>query len=496
VRFTVSGCEQGRDVEVVEGSRLGDLRGPLSRLTGVTELADPQSVLAIGDLVVADDHLCGQVPFDEGCVLRVGRAGPDAASVALRSAWHLAVLSGPDSGALLAVEGPVTVGRDLTCDLAVDDPRMSRNHVVIRPRRTRLLVRDICSVNGTERRRRTRSGRPRARRLRASWTRPGGYRLRDGDRLALGSTVVEVRSRDRREEHRGASAPLPRPPAPPGPPLSPMALTTWLTPMITGAMLALSMGQRGLLLLALSGPAIAAVPYTSRWRATRASHRQAPSTTATMVSAADVASDVQRRLEDHPQPGPVPAALLRDLVPDGCLAVVGRRDLALGAARSLVLGALASPTASPGVDLRIGHPAEATSDWEWCRWGLIPSGPATVGAADPAPLLVVDPADGAWPGWLAGWWHASVPRSQLMLIAREGAAVPAWCRSSLEVTEQGAVLRLPDGSEHPVPLMCVSRSRAETLARRLAALRDQAPAPRVAMSSELWSYEIAGGSTR
>jgi len=25
---------------------------------------------------------------------------------------------------------------------------------------------------------------------------------------------------------------------------------------------------------------------------------------------------------------------------------------------------------------------------------------------------------------------------------------------------------------------------------------DQAPAPRVAMSSELWSYEVAGGSTR
>lgn len=28
------------------------------------------------------------------------------------------------------------------------------------------------------------------------------------------------------------------------------------------------------------------------------------------------------------------------------------------------------------------------------------------------------------------------------------------------------------------------------------AAADQAPAPRVAMSSELWSYEIAGGSTR
>jgi S-DNA-T family DNA segregation ATPase FtsK/SpoIIIE len=520
-----------RDVDVPEGARLGDLRRSLAVLTGIAEIATPRSPLAVGALAVGEDQLCGQEPLEVGSVLAVGPPRPDPTSTALRAVWHLAVVSGPDAGALLAVEGVVVVGRASTADLRVDDPLVSRQHLSVRPRGDRLQVRDDGSGNGTARQRRDRVHplSPRIARLAGHRRRTGRWhRLRDADRVAIGSTWIEVRrrdgttARDRRASQSGGPGVLApsdtagrsgvRPPTL----TSPTAISTWLTPVVSAAVLALGTGNPRMLLLAATGPVLGLVHLATRPRQARSTRRRprvlrrgvpriprstprtpggAPERSVVVPSPADVVTAAVRLHERHPGAVQVRRLRLTDLSPDACLAVVGPCEQARAVARGLVIAATAPGGADDAPTLVVGHPSEAAPQWAWCRWigvhepwvhqqesdvpGPRYGAPSAV-AVDRFPhlaeLLVIDSTGVRLPAWVSARWRDARAGSQLILVTDRPAAVPPWCRTVLVVEDGRAEARLhgPDGRIHLVPVPGISLRTAEDQARRTAALRARA----------------------
>ena len=78
---------------------------------------------------------------------------------------------------MFAVGTRLTVGRSATCDLRLDDPKVSRQHATLDPVESVLLVYDQASLNGT-------------------WVNDariaGSAVLRNGDRLRIGASVFVV----------------------------------------------------------------------------------------------------------------------------------------------------------------------------------------------------------------------------------------------------------------------------------------------------------------
>ena len=519
------------DVDVPDGARLGDLRSSLATLAGIDEIAAPGAAFAVGALTVGDDQLCGQEPLEAGCILMAGPPCPDPASTALRAVWHLAVVSGPDAGRLLAIDGTVVVGRASTAGLRVDDPLISRHHLTVRQHGDRLQARDDGSGNGTvrQRRGRSRSLAPRVARLAGHRRRKGRWhRLRDADRVAIGSTWIEVRHRDSEPGRAVGPAPVGASGqsgtlAPPDASersgeraialASPTALSAWLTPVVSAAVLALGTGNPRMLLLAATGPVLGLVHLATRPRA-RTSERHRPHSPARGVSRfarsaprtsgdaerslvvvpspADVVTSTIRLHERHPGAVRVRRLSLTELAPDACLAVVGPREQARAVARGLVIAATAP--GSPGVapPLVVGHPSDAAAQWAWCRWigvhepwanptdhrGPGPRADGSPGVAAGrrpriATMTVIDSSGGPWPAWASSRWRDAPAGSQLILVADRRADVPPWCRTVLEVEDDHAEARLyrSDGCVHPVRLPAVSVRTAEDQARRVAALR-------------------------
>lgn len=503
------------DVDVSEGSRLGVLRASLAALTGIGEIAAPGARFSVGARAVGDDQLCGLAPLEAGSVLTVGPPRPDPAADALRSVWHLAVLSGPDSGGLRGVDDATVVGRGPGVDLQVDDPLVSRRHLTVRRRGDRLQVRDDGSHNGTVRRRRGRT-RPLSRQVGSLRAVGRWHRLRDGDRLVLGSTSIEVRHRDgtsARASAPGAAGAS----APPGPHTttvtSPVALSTWFTPVVSAVVLAMGTGNPRMLLLAATGPVLALVQLVAGLRSRRrvrhaspSSDRGAPRPAApsgrvadvaardavVVPSPADVVTGTLRLHERHPGAAGIRPLHLADLTPDACLAVVGPREHALAVARGLVTAATASGGADDTPPVVVRHPPGASPQWSWCRWigtaALLAADDAAGTAATRAPrpsvpvaghgphaaaLTVIDPSGGPWPASASSLWRDAPAGSQLILVGGSLADVPPWCHTVLEV-EAGradALLRCSDGRTYPVPLPAVSIRTAEHQSRRAAALR-------------------------
>src|SRR6478609_7782167 len=87
----------------------------------------------------------------------------------------LRVVEGPDQGAIWAVDGPRTVGRE--GEVALTDPAVSRRHLTVEPNPGGLRITDLRSAGGT-----TVGGR----RL------DGPADVRPGDRVVLGSTELLV----------------------------------------------------------------------------------------------------------------------------------------------------------------------------------------------------------------------------------------------------------------------------------------------------------------
>ena len=511
MRLTLAGAPGSPDVDLVvpDDARLGDLRARLAAATGRPELAERSTVLAVDETILDDDQLTGQVPLLAGTVLRVGAGPADLARAALRAPWHLAVVAGPDCGALVAV-GAVVVGRGE--GLAIDDVGISRRHLALSLGRSGPLARDLGSSNGTvllrAGRGRGRNQPPRARRLGRGRgiglglglglgrvlgrVRGRAVRLRAGDRLAIGATVLEVRRGgfDRRDHAPTGAAGVDGTAVATGADRRPAgqrapALATWFGPAAGSLVLAMSTGNRLLLAFALVGPAVALWPAlrarTGGPRVPRAGAGPSPADELVAVSPADLATDVLRASSGPtPVDEPVPRGIagLRALAPDGCLAVVGPRPLAVASTRALVA---AASHPGPGPDTAATRVVVRTSpdragDWAWCRW-LESTGEGP--GKSPHELIVSDgPRGDGQTADLARRW-ASGRGATLLLIEADRALVPPWCRTVLTVRSGSGVatLELPAGTRRTLPLRAVSAAWAETYARRVAAVR-QLPRPR------------------
>lgn len=91
---------------------------------------------------------------------------------------HLVVRhGGTTEGASLALRGSrLTIGRLASCDLAIEDTTVSREHAAVVRRGDTWWVVDLGSTNGT----------------RVNGTRAAEHPLEPGDRIALGDAVVEL----------------------------------------------------------------------------------------------------------------------------------------------------------------------------------------------------------------------------------------------------------------------------------------------------------------
>src|SRR5947209_1965760 len=71
-------------------------------------------------------------------------SGEDASGPQVR----LILTSGPRTGEEIALRGEVSLGRAGT-DIVIDDPQLSRRHVLLRPTSHGVYVEDLKSLNGT-----------------------------------------------------------------------------------------------------------------------------------------------------------------------------------------------------------------------------------------------------------------------------------------------------------------------------------------------------------
>jgi len=63
---------------------------------------------------------------------------------------RLLVRNGAQAGRSCTILGEILIGRGADCDLSLDDPRISRNHLRITADKGRLLAEDLGSSNGTQ----------------------------------------------------------------------------------------------------------------------------------------------------------------------------------------------------------------------------------------------------------------------------------------------------------------------------------------------------------
>jgi S-DNA-T family DNA segregation ATPase FtsK/SpoIIIE len=131
VRVTALSPAGAADVEVDDDLPVGRLRSALARLTGEPSwLSRPLNADGVG---LDDDHPAGLAPLRHGATVRPGPgATPDAVRAA-RAPWHLAVVAGPGTGALLVTAGPTTLGPHGELPVADDEPWL----VLLRPPRER-----------------------------------------------------------------------------------------------------------------------------------------------------------------------------------------------------------------------------------------------------------------------------------------------------------------------------------------------------------------------
>ena len=519
------------DVEVPSGARLGDLREDLARITGHRGWTTPGARLAVDHIAVDDEHPCGQPPLLAGARLRIGRGARPADDDAIDARRHLAVVEGPDCGALRAVEGSLVVGRSAATRsgtsarrtaalrpparpggrrLDLRDQSMSERHVELTLRRGEVAVRDVGSTNGT------RLMRHHGSRRAAPWDRRGRavhrrwVRVRLGDRLHLGASVLEIRGP---VTDAGPARPRPESPAGSGSGSGSTALT-WLAPAAGTVALAAATGNRVLLVCVLIAPAIAlgqvALERRRAPRAGSAAHRDGrgggtSAQHATAAGSLGVTFDAPCLVDSIHPADLATAALVRlrrgtvraDRDPDGsrarsadgpgqgsgdqapgadaasrAVAVGGPRELALGIARARALG-LIGPSVETALVVRCGD-GECES-WRWARWLARRSAPLP--GPDSGRTVVVADGEGTH-AEIARWWHAAGSTHHLVLVARSVGAVPAWCDAVVEVGADGAKLHR-GGRSRPLPLRAVGADWAGLQCRRAAAVRtlDRTGAP-------------------
>lgn len=89
-----------------------------------------------------------EASFSEGDEIRIGATRVWVGEVA--SKWGLLFMSGERQGRIVALPNkPMTLGRSASCDLVLEDPRVSSSHAEISPRDPEYVIKDLDSRNGT-----------------------------------------------------------------------------------------------------------------------------------------------------------------------------------------------------------------------------------------------------------------------------------------------------------------------------------------------------------
>lgn len=311
------------------------------------------------------DHRAGVPPLVHGASLRPSAGAPDPNL----SDPHLAVVCGPDAGAMVPLTRTgISIGRDPSCDLALADDAVSSRHARA-GQDTAAWVRDEGSRNGTAL-------------MRADGTRRRARRVlpRAGDRLLLGTTVLELRPLP-----DGGDSPksgLPR--------LSGSQLGAMGAGAMTGIMLAVMTGRWYFALLALAYPVMTGAPVIAqRLRGGAGLHAQ------------DSGAPPDDPCPRAQAPGSPPRATLV-----GPIAVVGETTRALATARGLVLAQRVRP-----------HDDSWTEPW--MRW--LPPG------SQQQSVMVV-PAGDAAPSWATTVVHALADRTEVRSGTSTHVAARCWVR--------------------------------------------------------------------
>lgn len=360
-------------------------------------------------------------PQADSCDHALADAGTAAATEALRSRRHLAVVAGPDAGWCVALgEHGVVVGRAPGCDLVLDDPLLSRRHVEVRHRSGHVEARDLGSANGTR-------ARPRRvvgvrRRVGARWR-----RLSPGTRLLVGSSELQVRERPglagapalEALAAGGSRAGRRRPVA-----ADPVLLAT--TSVLPLALISFTSGAGGwsrllwltAVPLVLAGSLLGARGPAREDRAGAGARGVADPATALVLALGAASSPLERpraRIEVR-----LAGAGLVDPFEDGPLAVVGAPVHVRAVAR-WVIGASAVALGPGGLDVRAGpDPA-----WTCCR-DLSPTG-----AREPAVLHVLDLTTRPHPA--ADPPARPRPEHGALVLVPSLEQLPPWCRRVVEV---------------------------------------------------------------
>jgi pSer/pThr/pTyr-binding forkhead associated (FHA) protein len=106
----------------------------------------------------------------------------------------LEIVEGPAAGRQVRLAGPLEVGRDSSAGMVLDDELVSRRQIRISPEAAGALVEDLGSLNGTF---------VNGEQIHAP------ARIRPGDQVLVGVTVLELRSADQVRDKRTAVRPVP-----------------------------------------------------------------------------------------------------------------------------------------------------------------------------------------------------------------------------------------------------------------------------------------------
>src|SRR3954464_7562482 len=91
---------------------------------------------------------------------------------------QLVVVDGPSAGTEFDIAGGSVIGRDPSSGIVLDDPEASRRHASVSAEGDAITVEDLGSTNGT---------------YVAGERIEGSRRVTSGDRIRIGTTVMEVR---------------------------------------------------------------------------------------------------------------------------------------------------------------------------------------------------------------------------------------------------------------------------------------------------------------
>ncbi|TFV81256.1 FHA domain-containing protein [Blastococcus sp. CT_GayMR20] len=424
--WTVQDGDRAVDVELIahDAATVADVLPAVGRVLG-----RPVDGLWQGTRRLPDHCRLGAPELAHGAVLGAAGPAPRRDGGGPSSALELHVVGGPAAGVALPLDqGRHVIGRGDEASIRLDDPDVSRNHVVVQVGGGAITVADLGSTNGSRVDGHDLGEEP------ADW--------RTGAVLRLGASAVTLagpsgttasvepspggRLRLRPTPH------LPPPPVPvevvfPKPPAAvPRRRLAWVAvalPAVGGVLMAWLLDAPTFLFFALLSPVVALGTWLSeRWSGRRSGRRDAAAhalavTAAEARVAAAVRADVRLSATTHPDPATVTTAARRrsallwsrragtsedlpvrvgtgpgdtrvtrvdadgarirerarhlpvvvDLGSGGGLAVVGPREQALGVLATVV--AQLVTLHPPGdVDLVLLTERRRLPDWTWARW--------------------------------------------------------------------------------------------------------------------------------